>query len=321
MSQVVSVIVPTHNRRQALVPCIESILKQRFRGFELIIIDDGSADGSVEEVLQRWIDSVENPDEAALFIHNPRERRQFCFCVNGVPVSYYYQRNRGFSTACNRALRKARGSLVSVTDPDVVWAPERLARQVQYFHSHRGVYISVSGHIPMRNQQPLKKPVLPGPGGWLFEDIIRERALSYNTALIHRRCLEIIGGFDENLPQCENYDLWVRLTAHFPVHALEQPLVQIPRRTPDAKTAWGTHRFRVYALEKAFQSGYLNAEYRRLVAEQVVFNCEKLVQGFKARDNMERANFYERKRKKFASEVRKLHATRPRVLEAAALRD
>jgi glycosyltransferase involved in cell wall biosynthesis len=309
----VSVILPTCNKKDELMSSLDTILGQSYRNFELIIMDDGSTDATFESIADRWKDCLDEPLDIARAIKSPRDRRLVAFTIDGIPCRYVYQRNRGFSTACNRGVRLARGKLISVTDPEVRWFPERLGQQVRYFQSKTGVYINVVGHIPMRNGTPLKKPSTPGPGGWLFEEIICDRQLSYNAALIHRKCLDVIGGFDENLPNCENYDLWVRLSANFPIHTFEEPMFYTPHRvSPDGKSGWATHRFRVYALEKAFQSGYLNSDYRRMVAEQIVAKCEKLVDGFKQKDNTERANFYERKRKKFSAEVRKLHASRPK---------
>lgn len=311
----VSVILPTCNKKDELLVSLDSILNQNYRSFELIIMDDGSTDTTFESIAERWKDNLDEPLDIARAIRNPRERRNVTFTIDGIPLRYVYQRNRGFSTACNRGVRLARGKLVSVSDPEIRWFPERLSQQVRFFQTKTGVYITVAGQIPMRNGTPLKKASTPGPGGWLFEEIICDRQLSYNAAIIHRKCLDVIGGFDENLPNCENYDLWVRLSANFPIHTMQESLIYTPHRNSDGKSTWATHRFRVYALEKAFQSGYLNSEYRRMVAEQIVFKCEKLVEGFKQKDNTERANFYERKRKKFSAEVRKLTASQPKPNE------
>jgi hypothetical protein len=80
----------------------------------------------------------------------------------------------------------------------------------------------------------------------------------------------------------------------------------ILRKKNTAAPAWSLDRYRVYALEKAYQSGHLNAEQRHRVADELVARCDVLVEGFRKRKNHERANFYDRKRKKFELEVAKL---------------
>ena len=307
----VSVILATFNRKDEVLGCVESILDQTYKDFELLIMDDGSIDGTAAAFLDRWGDSVPEAGMAEEFIKNPLQFGKLSLPVNGVSVHYVYQKNRGFSNACNRGFRMARGMLVAFVDPDIRWAPRRLERQTRIFHDRKTI-ISVAGQTLVKNGRTAKRPMLPGSAGWIFGEVINDRAVSYNAALIHRRCLEIIGGFDENLPHCEDYDLWVRLTANFPIHTLLEPLIYSPQNRGERRS-WATNRFRVYALEKAFQSGYLNPEYRAMVAEQIVSKCQKLVEGFQHKKNTERANFYERKRRKFTSEVRKLSASRAQV--------
>jgi glycosyltransferase involved in cell wall biosynthesis len=317
----VSVILATYNRKDDLLECVDSILGQTYRDFEIILLDDGSNDGSASAFLDRWSAVVCDSDEAEEFLSDPIDHGKLSFCIDGIPVHYIARDNRGCSKAFNCGLKIARGNLICFTNPEVRWMPTRLEKQVRSFRRKTPVVISISGLIPLRNGRPLKKPVFPGEGGWLFPDVINDDYLPYTTALIDYRCFERIGGFDENLPNCEDFDLWVRLTANFPVHTVQESLLYAPFRNRNGQGSWGAHRYRVYALEKAFQSGYLIPQYRRMVAEQIVVKCEKLVSGFQKKNNSERANFYERKRRKFASEVRKLKASTPKPKVAEKERD
>jgi glycosyltransferase involved in cell wall biosynthesis len=312
----VSVILPTYNRKEEALECVASILDQTFREFELLVVDDGSTDGTAASFVERYGEAAVDRDAAASFAARPVPKQPLDFCVNGTRVRYVYQKNMGFSTACNRGLALSRGAYVAIAEPDVRWLPDRLEKQIQVIRRTPGVLVLLGGAIPVRNGQPGKKVRLPGPGGWLFEQIIRDEVPPYTAALFHRRCLEVINGFDENLPNCADYDLWVRITAKFPIHTLAEPVLYLPARSLDSRGGWASHRFRVYALEKAFQTGYLNPEYRRMVAEQIVEKCRILVEGYQKKNSLERANFYERKRRRFASEVRKLQATRIQALEA-----
>lgn len=301
----VSVILATSNRRDDLLECVTSILNQSYRDIELIVMDDGSTDGSPSAFLDRWsdsmVDSIEGVGESFI-----QDDNRLTFVIDGIPVFYVQQGNRGCSRAFNCGLKRARGDYVAFADPEVRWHPRRIEKQIRVFREKPKVVICVAGLIPSRNGRQLKA-VQPGEGGWLFRDVVNDRYMPYTTALIDRRAFGRVGGFDENLPSCEDYDLWVRLTANFPVHTVNEGLVRGPRKV--GGNSWSANRYRVYALEKAFQSGYLVSEYRCIVAEQIVAKCEKLVNGFEKKNNTERASFYERKRRKFASEVRKLKAS------------
>ena len=109
--------------------------------------------------------------------------------------------------------------------------------------------------------------------------------------------------FDENLPLCEEYDFWLRLGSRFQIGRIEAQLQAPAGSTP--KYEWGMERYRVYALEKAYQGGFLGPALRHRVAKELVLQCDRLVQGYGQRQNQQRASFYERKKKHFAQAVAK----------------
>jgi hypothetical protein len=146
----------------------------------------------------------------------------------------------------------------------------------------------------------------------MFEETLEASPMSTSAVIAHRRCFAACGVFDENLPACDEYDLWVRLAARYPIYYLaDGPVVTRTSSKGDGSSrTWSWDRFRVYALEKAFQSGHLTPDQRFVVAQQIVEKCERLVEGFRRQRSDERSNFYERKRRRFAQEVRKLRASR-----------
>ena len=134
--------------------------------------------------------------------------------------------------------------------------------------------------------------------------------------MVRRSCLGNEAPFDENLPVCEEFDFWLRLTSRFRVARID---VAHQSDGPRVRTdEWGLERFRVYALEKAYQSGNLSPLSRHRVAEELVTQCDHLVEGYRRRENHERANFYDRKKKRFAQEVAKLDLSDPVFMRSTA---
>jgi glycosyltransferase involved in cell wall biosynthesis len=118
----VSVIIPTYNRAWSIKESIDSVLSQDFNDFELIVIDDGSTDHTIE-ILNSY----------------------------GKDIFVIHQRNQGVSSARNRGLMKASGSFIAFLDSDDLWLPGKLSLQVDYFNSNPTALICQTEEIWMRN--------------------------------------------------------------------------------------------------------------------------------------------------------------------------
>ena len=256
----VSVIIPTYNRRDLVREAIASVLAQTYQDFELIVVDDGSEDDTAEVV---------------------HEFAQECSRIR-----YIFQQNRGVSAARNRGVALGSGELLAFLDSDDLWQPRKLETQVAFFTSHPEVQICQTEEIWLRNGvrvNPHNKHCKTG--GDIFARSLELCLVSPSAAMLRRKLFERMGGFDESLPACEDYDLWLRIAATMPVYFLDTPLVikrgghadQLSRRF------WGMDRFRVAALCKLLNSGVLLAEQQKLVEEVLLRKCTILAQGAKKR--------------------------------------
>jgi glycosyltransferase involved in cell wall biosynthesis len=302
----VSVIVPTFNAGDALIESVRSALEQSFRDIEILVIDDGSSDESAMAILRRM-----GPDpQRAETLWRQRSASStgtcgFGFWTGDIPLHYLYQSNRGMGTARNRGLQIAHGEFIAFLEPDYVWEKDHLLHHIEFFNDHPDAWIAHSRVVPFarpiqRNGRKKSRTTT----AMSFAEVVAGTGVCASAIVIRRRCLEAHGCFDENLPSCEDYDLWIRIAAHVPIHQIQESVV-LMKRAP-AVPSWSLDRYRVYALEKAFQSGHLNADQRHRVAEEMVDRCDILVEGYRKRNNTERANFYDRKKKKFELEVSKL---------------
>jgi glycosyltransferase involved in cell wall biosynthesis len=306
----VSVVIPAYNKKDFIVDALDSVFAQSYRDFEVIVVDDGSTDGTALQVFSSYGAQPKAIEELTRM--SPTSVRTFThlFVHDAVQVWYHYNQNRGLAAARNRGIRCAHGTHIAFLEAEDLWDSMHLATHMSFHDESDTPVISHTGarHLKERGRPRKSRKEAP-PTGYIFEHALDTSPIGISAALAHRACFAECGYFDENMPACEDYDLWLRMSARFPICYLDGPeVIQRHARVHSAR-AWSWDRYRVYALEKSFQGGKLDPVQRFLVAKEIVRKCERLVDGFQNLKSEERANFYDRKRKRFALEVRKLRAS------------
>lgn len=192
----VSVIIPTFNRAHVLPRAINSVLTQSFEDYELLVVDDGSTDGTAELM--------------ASYMH-------------GHPcVRYLVQpANEGVSAARNRGLKESRGRLIAFLDSDDEWLPDKLTAQVSFFDkAPRDVGLLYGG---VRTVGASSWVFRPQARGWIHP-LLLERNVIHSTSnvMIRREVFEKIGGFHEQIPAIEDWDYWIRVAKDFAIDYIEE---------------------------------------------------------------------------------------------------
>jgi glycosyltransferase involved in cell wall biosynthesis len=307
----VSVVLSTYNKREMVAEALDSVLAQTYKDCEVLLVDDGSTDATPAYLFARF--GAQPKAQKIVSAMNPTSMRPFKhgFTSNGTTIVYHYITNRGLSAARNWGIQLTRSRHIALLEAEDVWNSRHLETHMRFHKDHPGAMVTrVGERCGKAAEKSRAAKTTLGPSGWIFEQAVHSSPMCTSTALIRKTCFQECGAFDENLPACEDYDLWLRLAARYPIYGLEGATVtrRSPRRDSSSRS-WSWDRFRVYALEKAFQSGHLSSTQRFLVAEEIVRKCERLVDGFRRHKSAERSNFYERKRKRFVLEVRKLRAS------------
>jgi glycosyltransferase involved in cell wall biosynthesis len=232
----VSVVIPTHNRATVLPRALDSVYAQTHPPGEVIVVDDGSDDGTAELIRE-------------------------CYpCIR-----YLHQRNLGVSHARNRGIAGARFRWIALLDSDDAWLPGKLAAQRAALESAPGLRICHTEEIWIRRGRrvnPMRKHAKYG--GRIFRHCLQRCVISPSSVIIHHSVFDEVGLFDTSLPACEDYDLWLRACARFPVCFVREPQImkygghsdQLSRRFP------AMDRFRIYALEKLLDSEQLGQDDR-----------------------------------------------------------
>ena len=264
----VTVILPTWNRAEWLKTAIDSVLKQTFRDFELIVVDDASTD-STAKILEHYYGKIN---------------------------TIIFTENLGVSAARNEAISKSDSEWVAFLDSDDLWHPEKLQRQINQTKLRQGIPIHFTDEIWIRNGirvNPKKKH--QKQEGWIFQQSLALCLMAPSTVLLRRELLEVHGLFDERLPVCEDYDLWLRLCAHNPVALLNEKLMTRHGGHMDqlSQSDWAIDRYRVQSINKILKTEKLRPEDQSSAIQMLQKKCRILIDGFKKRNNNKEARNYE----------------------------
>lgn len=199
----VSVVIPTHNRARTIERAIRSVLEQSFEDLEVIVIDDASTDDTVAVV-------------GALDDSRVRLVR--------------LASNEGACAARNRGIEEARGPYVAFQDSDDAWRQGKLARQMRLFEeSADAPLIAYCGFVRKTGDTAVEVPGRRDGhrSGDMIPTLLHRNLVSTQTLVAPRECLLAVGGFADDLPRLQDWDLAIRLARLYPFRIVDAPLVDV----------------------------------------------------------------------------------------------
>jgi len=274
----VSVIIPTYNRLPILKEAVDSVLAQEFEDMELIIVDDGSTDGTAEE-MKRY---------------------------GGRVKLIQHSQNKGVSAARNKGILHARGKYIAFLDSDDLWVKGKLKIQVSFLDDNPHYPICYTDEIWIRRGKRVN-PMLKHAkySGWIFEKCLPLCIISPSSVMMKRTLFSKVGLFDEALLVCEDYDFWLRVSARFPIFFISRKLIVKRGGHPDqlSQKSWGNDRCRVIALEKLLSEPYIGSEEREMILKEMKKKCSILYKGFLKRGNAIEAKHYQEMMRRYGVEI------------------
>lgn len=271
----VSVVIPAYNRAHTLPRAIDSVLGQTLRANEVVVVDDGSDDGTEALVRKRY----------------PQ-------------VRYLRQANGGVSRARNLGIAATGGDWIALLDSDDAWLPTKLATQCTELRQHPLARLCHTDEIWIRRGRRVNQMDKHAKsGGHIFRACLPRCVISPSAAILHRSLIAEVGSFDEDLPACEDYDLWLRICATEPVAFVASPQIRKYGGHEDqlSRRHWGMDRFRILALEKIIGSDRLGSEDRVAACETLTRKARILAAGARKRGNRRTAEYYESKQAEYGS--------------------
>jgi glycosyltransferase involved in cell wall biosynthesis len=196
MNPFVSVIIPTFNRLELLKETVDSVRKQHFRDFEIVVINDGSDDGTAE-----WL--AEQSD--VIFVDQP---------------------NTGIASSRNKGSLVSKGEWLAFLDHDDMWAPDKLQKQVDFVRVNPEVGMVAVKHVRLGT-----RTISTGQGKWskgdLFVKTFSESFIHTSSVMIRRDVLDKVGGFPTRYRFADEFEVWLKISKNYNIAFLDKPLVFI----------------------------------------------------------------------------------------------
>jgi len=260
----ISVIIPVFNRVKLIARCINSVINQTYPVNEIIVVDDGSNDGTYDLI-----------------------RKNFPQVIS------IYQENKGVSNARNVGIQSAKSKWIAFLDSDDEWLPNKIEKQISLIKKNPLYKVCHSDEIWIRNDvrvNPMKKH--RKYGGDIYKKCLPLCVISPSSIIIHKDIFNDVGFFDKNLPVCEDYDLWLRICSKYEVLYLDQKLVKKYGGHDDqlSKKYWGMDRYRVIALEKMIDNPLLSLDNRIATINMTIRKVKILQKGYEKHENQKEAN-------------------------------
>lgn len=187
-TELVTVVMPAFNRAGYIGQAIESVVAQTCASWSLRIVDDGSTDGTAA-VVERYL-------------ADPR-------------IHYVKQANSGQAVARNRGARAGQGKYVCFLDSDNMWMPDKLQQQLSVMEVNPQVGV-LYGEVDFidGSGSTLRHHRMHRHSGQITRMLLIDNFVTFNTSMVRRELFELVGGFDESVRRADDYDLWLRLSAH-----------------------------------------------------------------------------------------------------------
>lgn len=261
----VSIVVPTYNRSQQVCEALDSVLAQDFRNFELIVVDDGST------------------DDTAVRLSNYADQAQII-----------WQANRGVSAARNAGIRAAHGDYIALLDSDDLWLPQKLRHQIAFFTENPAAMICQTEEIWIRDGVRVNpKHRHRKFSGMIFEKTLPLCLVSPSAVMIRKSLFDEVGLFDERLPACEDYDLWLRICWKYPVYLIDTPLiVKHGGHADQLSRIPELDKYRIRAMQKILHAGCLSEKQTSAVLATLTEKCHIYADGCRKRGKTEEAEYY-----------------------------
>jgi len=259
----ISVIIPTFNRAHTLERALDSVLAQTLPAAEIIVVDDGSND-ETKQKMASW------------------QAR------NGFAGNFLYLKtdNRGVSSARNLGAAKAASNWLAFLDSDDEWLPRKLELQAPLtrdFPLVHGEEIWIRHGVRVNAVKKYEKS-----GGRIFKRCVDVCCISPSSVLISKELFNKLDGFRADFPVCEDYELWLRISARFKVGFVAEPVLKKYGGHDDqlSRLYKAMDFYRCRALVPFLENLDISEEERAHVTQTLIEKCEILIQGYLKHDNL-----------------------------------
>ena len=266
----ITIVIPTFNRIGSLPRALDSALNQTYQPSEIIVVDNGSSDGTTKLLRERY-----------------------------PSIRLLIEKKLGVSAARNKGIRHSKFQWIALLDSDDAWDKTKLEKQKNALASSQDHFRLVhTDEIWIRNGNKFNQMKKHQKfGGDIFNNCLSLCCISPSSVLINKNIFKEVGYFDESLPVCEDYDLWLKICSQEKILFINQKLTLKYGGHKDqlSKTYWGMDRFRIKSLENLILNYKLKPDQKINAIKTIVKKLKIIVNGAYKRNNSSIINKYEEK--------------------------
>lgn len=225
----VSVCIPTYNRKEYLKETLESVFAQTYRDYEVVIIDDGSTDGTDQMIKQ----------------------------IDG-PIKYFHQENHGVSDARNKLIDKAEGEYITFIDSDDILLPYAIEELMEIVENRDSDVVAYSSYLGIdENGVKVKRKHHKLPSGSIAAELFEYIHVHSCGTLCRKNLFKEVGGFDVSLPVCSEYVLWLKISLNYDFIPAVRPTFKRRRHSGNLSSySYANRKIELDVLEHAYQNGF-----------------------------------------------------------------
>ena len=266
----ISVVIPTLNRINTLQRALDSVINQTYKPAEIIVVDNGSSDGTLKFLREQY----------------PK-------------ITILTENKIGVSSARNKGIKNSINQWIALLDSDDAWHPRKLEIQTSMLDSALKEYNLIhTDEVWFRNNKyinQMKKH--KKQGGYIFEKCLSLCCISPSSVLFKKNILDKVGLFDESLPVCEDYDMWLKICSSEEVLFAQDKLTYKYGGHKDqlSKSYWGMDRFRIKSIENIIKNFDLTYKQKKQAKKELIKKLKIIINGAFKRNNLSIVNEFSTK--------------------------
>ena len=266
----ISVVIPTLNRINTLQRALDSVINQTYKPAEIIVVDNGSSDGTLKFLREQY----------------PK-------------ITILTENKIGVSSARNKGIKKSINQWIALLDSDDAWHPRKLEIQTSMLDSALKEYNLIhTDEVWFRNNKHINQMKKhKKQGGYIFERCLSLCCISPSSVLFKKNILDKVGLFDESLPVCEDYDMWLKICSSEEVLFAKDKLTYKYGGHKDqlSKSYWGMDRFRIKSIENIIKNFDLTYKQKKQAKKELIKKLKIIINGAFKRNNLSIVNEFSTK--------------------------
>ena len=266
----ISVVIPTLNRINTLQRALDSVINQTYKPAEIIVVDNGSSDGTLKFLREQY----------------PK-------------ITILTENKIGVSSARNKGIKKSINQWIALLDSDDAWHPRKLEIQTSMLDSALKEYNLIhTDEVWFRNNKHINQMKKhKKQGGYIFERCLSLCCISPSSVLFKKNILDKVGLFDESLPVCEDYDMWLKICSSEEVLFAQDKLTYKYGGHKDqlSKSYWGMDRFRIKSIENIIKNFDLTYKQKKQAKQELIKKLKIIINGAFKRNNLSIVNEFSTK--------------------------